>query len=82
MPTTPVKELAMDELDKILRDAYEAAEPDTKPATGVVAEALAFYGLSVICDLSEYTDPEDIEQARLKIIEINRAMSQLFKEKN
>ena len=72
----------MDELDKILRDAYEAAEPRTRSVQSVVLRALAFYGLSVICDLSEYTDPEDIEQARLKIIEINRAMSQLFKEQS
>ena len=71
-----------EELDKILRDAYEATEPPTHPVQSVVARALAFYGLSIICDLEEYTDPEDIEETRLEIIEINRAMIQLFKEKS
>ena len=69
-----------DELDKILRDAYEAAEPDTRPVQSVVLRALAFYGLGLIVDVQEATDPDEIEDIRREIVETTRAMAQLIKE--
>jgi len=66
-----------EELDKILRDAYEAAEPVTHPVQSVVLRALAFYGVGLIADAQDATDPDEIEDIRREIVETTRAMAQL-----
>ena len=67
----------MDEIDKILRDAYEAAGSVTHPVQSVVLRALAFYGLGLIVDVQEATDPDEIEDIRREIVETTRAMAQI-----
>ena len=69
-----------EEIDKILRDAYEAAEPVTHPVQSVVLRALAFYGVGLIADAQDATDPDELEDIRREFVEVNRAMAQLTKE--
>jgi len=70
----------MDEINKILRDAYEAAEPVIRPVQSVILRALAFYGVGLIADAQDATDPDEIEDIRREFVEVNRAMAQLIKE--
>ena len=67
----------MDWIEQILEQARKA---NTRPVQSVVLRALAFYGVGLIADAQDATDPDEIEDIRREFVEVNRAMAQLIKE--
>ena len=64
----------MDWIEQVLQ---QARKTNTRPIQSVVLRALAFYGLGMADAAQGAIDPDELEDLRQELADVNRAMAQI-----